>query len=587
MVLSDAEALQLLTNPTNRQAISEAQRWQHRTRFHGLTVRDKIASVYWPVFRNWVYGFLLVDDKRQLFNQIFPFPVPTTRLLAEVQDYWQKIHDSVNPQFDISADDGVESDFLKYLADSGENKFWASEAISTIIESHNDVLIIDIRPGVRPEPYITRCAVDSLLSVEFNADGEALHIAYKAVGGKKIIIDDVCYRVYSNTADKETNKYADLLEETFVHNLGRCPARLLWDERVPNQHVATQSPVDEVLSELDSYCFWYVAYEMFKLYGSFPIYYGMQTNDQNPLVPVAPPRNPDGTIDAGFRDSPLPNRPAGSSFIAPGDFLEMPPGSDMSVAPVGIVEPSTDTLNFHVEDIDRLYNRLVGYLTGGAGESAMMDKAVNEKQVTGNFASKENTLRYISRHLSAARQWTLLTIGQLRYGTALRSVSFSFGTEFYLQNESDLWAGLTLARTAGSPQSVLAEKIAGIQSFRLRSGGNPSRSRILLDLEPLPEQPLSAVGSLVISGVVSPEKYAVKANFTDLIADYERMFGADIVDIGSALPYNQKLALIKTYLYANVKYSPIIPEASPGENSPGSDRKPVPKPKDNERNPVG
>ena len=73
MTLSDAEALDLLTKPKYLTQKAEALRWQNRVRFHGLTVRDKDASAHWPTYRQWVYGFLLVQDKRDMFDAIFAF----------------------------------------------------------------------------------------------------------------------------------------------------------------------------------------------------------------------------------------------------------------------------------------------------------------------------------------------------------------------------------------------------------------------------------------------------------------------------------------------------------------------------------
>ncbi|MGF7219081.1 hypothetical protein GGR92_005261 [Spirosoma lacussanchae] len=561
MILSDDDALSLLSSPKNKPQLAEAIAWQERVQFHGLTVRNRLDSRYFETYLKWVFGFLQATDKQAAFRARFPFPVPTTKLLSEVQDGWMKLFDAVNPSLVIQGRDGIDAELIEYLQTSGEVMFWPDEAIAALVESHNDILVVDIKPGDDglPAPYLTRVNLTAIQSIELRDDGTCEHIAYKTADGRMIVIDDNAYRVYSKAAESD-----NWTVEVFPHYLGRCPARMLWDERVKDHAVASHSLIDEVLSDLEDYCFWHVAYDLFKLYGAFPIYWTTASTSEAATSAPYQPRNADGTPDAGYPDNcQKPETPAASSWVGPGDVYELPPGTDQIVAPVGIVEPSTDSLTFQDENRDKMYRQLVQYLTGAGGESALMDKAVNEKQATGTFASKENVLRYISRHLSAARQWGVLTIGQLRYGiSAVVSVAHSFGTEFYLQTEAEMWDGLASAKQAGAPQTILLEKVERIQAFRLRSGGDATRSQILLDLEPMPEMSLSDAKGLLMMGLTSQQDVAVKAQFNQLIKQCEREFGADIVEIGSALPYSQKIERIKTYLYNNVKTEQPRPTAT-------------------------
>ncbi len=565
MTLSDADAQALLTTPTNLTAKAEALRWQNRVRFHGLTVRDKTASAHYPTFKAWVEGFVLVDDKRTLFDNIFPFPTPCTPLLAKAQDAFMKLFDGVNPHLLIEGADGVESDLLDYLDQSGESDFWPDEAIAALIESHEDILLIDIKPGAagQAEPFIQRVPLDSVVSIGLTSDAECEHLIYKTETNQFVVVDDNSYRLYSRL---ENGSYR-LEGAPYPHFLGRCPARKLWDERVSNHAIASASIVDEILSRLDAYAFWSVGYDMFKLYGAFPIYYAAEHSVEPAVVTPLLALNDDGTPDAGYPYACHPAPPAGNSFIGAGELFTVPPGGDMSVPPVGIVEPSTASLDFQSTDIDKQEAYLLGYLTGVDGESPLMKEAINEKQASAGFVDKQTKLLYLSRHLSAARQWAILTIGQLRYGNALTSVDFSFGTEFYLQTETELWEGLQIAKNAGSPRTILYEKIQGIEAYRLRTGGNPTRSQILLDLEPLVEATIPELTGLIQFGIVKPETVAVKQQFTDLIRLLERTYGSDITQIGSALPYNTRIERLKQFLYDNVSYQKPEPAEGVGRAS--------------------
>jgi len=558
MVLSNEKAQELLTQPSNLIAKGEALRFQDRVRFHGLTVRDKEASAYWPTFKRWVNSFIVAKDKQAAFDAYFPFPVPTTQLVADVHDALMKVFDAMNPQTFIDAADGVEADLLAYLESIGEPDFWPDEAIAALSESPNDLLVIDVRTGAtgRPEPVMHRVALDVVVSIELKKDGSCEHLAYRAADGTIVVVDDLDYRVYR----KENDNWV-LDGDSYRHGLGRCPARLLWDERVPNHAVAVASFFDEALSRLDAYAFWHVAYDLAKLIGAFPITWSTEIQPEGLPDPPKLFTNPDGTPDAGFVGACEPGSALkGSSSAGPGDHYELPFNSQQMVAPVGIVEPDTTGLTFREEDRKAMYDGIVAYLSGSGGESPFMTQQVNEKQVTAGFTGRENVLRYVSRHLSAARSWVMLTIGQLRYGVnRVKRAEHDFGTEFYLQSETELWTGLKTARDAGASQTVLLEKTEAIQAFRLRSGGNPTRSQILMDLEPLREQSITGLQALVMAGVIEQKKLAVKANFTDLIAQLERDFGADITQIGAALPYSTRIDRFTNYLYDNVRTEPVQP----------------------------
>lgn len=557
MVLSSADALAKIKDRPNHQAIADALRWQNRVRFHGLTVREKRLSRHWPVFRDWAFSLIDNTDVKEAFDRIVQFPLPTNRLAAEVQDGWTRLFDAVNPQFDIEADEEAEVIFEDHLDAIGESDYWALKAIPLLWESHNDFLIVDM--DAAGKPFFSNLPLDSVIDAMVKEDGVCEYIAYKTTSDSIVVLCDLFYRVYAKPEGQQ--EYVRISE--VPHRLGYCPARLLWGERVTGNAVASASPVDEVLNDLDFLVLWWYTIDLHKMKSGFPSTYEVES-----IESPAPFQAHGFGSDAGMPDNCPPE--AGQTAkkqlntLGLGVHRIVPPTDDPK-APVGMVEPSIETLQFHAEDRESMYRNIKQYLKGEGGESNLMNQAMNEKQVTLTFSGKENPLMYLSRILSATRSWTLTTMGKLWLGDRFQKAIYSFGTEFYSQKEADLWNELQTAKKSGAPQTVVLEKISALQTFRHRQQPQGAgRSKLLFDLEPYADLSITELIGFMQAGLVVEEDVLVKIQFNQLIRQMEREYGVDVQQIGSALDYATRIEKLNSYLYSNVKKGRITPDPAAG-----------------------
>lgn len=239
--------------------------------------------------------------------------------------------------------------------------------------------------------------------------------------------------------------------------------------------------------------------------------------------------------------------------------------------PVGVVSVDAGSLQYNVDELERLENDIKQKATGKIDSKLLSKEALNEDQVRSQFESQTNILRYIASNLDAIRSWTMDTVGKLMFGDVFVSSSINHGTEFYLQSLDELTKEYNAAKTAGLPLFILASKRKMLAELQAKN--NPSERNnmeVLRYLEPYPDLTISDCKNYGVMEV-DPEGYAIKLNFSYLIDKFELEFGS-IVEFGYALPLKTKIERIneklKDYVKITIKSS-TGSGTEPGEQQPG------------------
>jgi hypothetical protein len=387
-------------------------------------------------------------------------------------------------------------------------------------------------------------------SYETDRQGRIEWIAFRQKGDRLAVIDDERYRIFSYK-----DSVLGELEVENTHDLGYCPARFLWNESVNLQNPDVKaSPVTKELGKLDWWLFFNTSKNHLDLYGSYPVYYGYEQNcdyhndntgdycDGGFLYDVK------GVQKLDLNGLPVPCPKCGEHRITgAGSFVEVPVPvegqPDLGGHPVGMLTVDRSSLDYNVDEVDRLRTEIITSIVGTNEEITTRD-ALNEQQIRANFESQSTVLNRIKKGFEEAQQWVDETVCRLRYGNLFLSCSISYGTEFYLSTVDDLRDRYKKAKEAGASEAELDALQQKIIETEYRN--NPTlrqRMIVLADLEPYRHMSRDEVMQLRDKGIVTDEELMIKLNFSDYIRRFERE-NMNILEFGENTDYPKKIQAI-------------------------------------------
>jgi hypothetical protein len=230
-----------------------------------------------------------------------------------------------------------------------------------------------------------------------------------------------------------------------------------------------------------------------------------------------------------------------------GSFVEVPVPvegqPDLGGHPVGMLTVDRSSLDYNVDEVDRLRTEIITSIVGTNEEITTRD-ALNEQQIRANFESQSTVLNRIKKGFEEAQQWVDETVCRLRYGNLFLSCSISYGTEFYLSTVDDLRDRYKKAKEAGESEAELDALQQKIIETEYRN--NPTlrqRMIVLADLEPYRHMSRDEVMKLRDKGIVTDEELMIKLNFTDYVRRFERE-NMNILEFGENTDYTKKIQAI-------------------------------------------
>lgn len=552
-------------------------RHQNRIRFHAQT--ELSASLAQPTadFLAFVSN-LLPHDKFKLFKEMFRYPLKTNEVTGICFDKLSRVFDGRNPAFEYDfASPEDRDDWEDYRRSRlHEPDIWHTEGWERFKTDINSVLVVDLpehQDGERPEPYFYWLPIDCVL--DWDGHGDDLdHIVFTTDHDKRIaVIDDTSYRIYTRDAGRNIGS----LVSEHPHGLGFCPARFFWQDAISlRDPYIKQSVLTKELESLDWYLFFHISKRHLDLYGSYPIYSGYEqscdfSNAENgDYCDGGYLKNKQGYYKLDTAGLPCRCPKCGDKRIAGvGSFVEVPipvEGQPDLRNPVQMLSVDRSSLDYNVSEEERLKDDIIASVVG-MQEEQMSTQAVNESQVRATFESQSTILNRVKKGFEAAQKFVDDTICRLRYGASFSGSVINYGTEFFIYSASELWERYKTAKESGASESELDALQNQIIETEYRT--NPAkRHRLMLlsELEPYRHLTRDEMLTLYREGVVTSDELRLKLNFMALIRRFERE-NTNILEFGSAIPYERKIEIIKATLDGYAKESATDKENEETETS--------------------
>lgn len=555
-------------------------RHQNRIRFHAQT--ELSASLAQPTadFLAFVSN-LIPHDKFKLFKEMFRYPLKTNEVTGICFDKLSRVFDGRNPAFEYDfASPEDRDDWEDYRRSRlNEPEIWHTEGWEHFKTDINSVLVVDLpehQDGERPEPYFYWLPIDCVL--DWDGHGDDLdHIVFTTDHDKRIaVIDDTSYRIYTRDAGRNIGS----LVSEHPHGLGFCPARFFWRDAISlRDPYIKQSVLTKELESLDWYLFFHISKRHLDLYGSYPIYSGYEqscdfSNAENgDYCDGGYLKNKQGYYKLDTAGLPCRCPKCGDKRIAGvGSFVEVPipvEGQPDLRNPVQMLSVDRSSLDYNVTEEERLKDDIIASVVG-MQEEQMSTQAVNESQVRATFESQSTILNRVKKGFEAAQKFVDDTICRLRYGASFSGSVINYGTEFFIYSASELRERYKTAKESGASESELDALQNQIIETEYRT--NPAkRHRLMLlsELEPYRHLTRDEMLTLYREGVVTSDELRLKLNFMALIRRFERE-NTNILEFGSAIPYERKIEIIKATLDGYAKESATDKENEETETSGAS-----------------
>lgn len=562
--MTTTEIRQKIQANSKRAVLSEAARHEARVRLHSTpTLSRQMSTQAISDYLRWV-DELLPNDKYRTFVSLLRFPIPSVELSDQIYTALNKVFDGRNRVYsaEFTSEDAARTAQDWKSTTNFESEF-IKKAFKVLKYAFNSVMIVDIpetQNGVRPDPYYYFLPITSVIAWELSEDKAQFEwICFKLEGGNIAYFDNEFYRVYKND---DSHTIGELIKE-IAHDIGYCPARYFWDKELNEQYPdIKENPLSKQLGEFDNYVFKAISTRHLDMYASYPIYWGFSVDcdyeygeDEHRVY-----------CDRGFLRGYDNNYIISGNGIAPcpvcsvnklngaGSYIEVDPPSAANDKtdlrdPVGIVEPSINSLEYNRDEVKRLFAHIYRSVTGYGGE-VDGKQAINEKQVMAAFEGRADVLKQLKTGFENAQMWLESTIFKIMFGDVFKSVHIDYGTKFYLHSEDTILALYNAAVSSGFDDFILDEIYEQYLETKYKNDEvQKYRAKVMYNLDPYRHMARNEVKDYFKDGlIIDYKEFYLKLNFSTLIARFERE-NASITAFGENLAFDKKIYKIRESLY--------------------------------------
>ena len=554
MPLSNEQIQKIVKENRNQKELQLGIRHQERLRFHVETILNKDdLSDYYLDFKKWLGApqdnepELLAKDKFDRLVSLIRAPIQTIELTESIHSRLYRIFFAQDSYFNYRfTDDSLEADWAEYH----DGIFWrvkGFEAMQTAIDSVWIAALPSEQLTEFPEPQNKLIDIANVLSIQNDQYNNCLYVVFK-LGERVYVYDDKSFRVWENDELRGAPIEAP-------HDLGYCPARMFWSERlVASNNINKEAPITKELTDLD----WLLWHQTSKRY--------MDMANSHPIVVMY-------EHDGDYEDDDISankqrtdgKRPAGNKGMGAGSLytLPMPRGTDehdpMRSDPVKIISPPVDTLEWHVQEEIRLTDKIFKSVVG-TDQDVRNDTAKNETQIIGSFESQTSVLLRVKQNFEIIQKFADETLCRLRYGERFVGCEIDYGTNFFLKDVGDLQSELVQAKESGASEVIVATIGENILNTRYRDDQRSrERADIISDIDPLPGKTITEAIEILKNGGIDKINFIIKSNLINFVKRFERE-NTDIVNFGSLTNYNRKIEQI---IAEFIKYAQEMNDVKP------------------------
>lgn len=588
MVFSNQEEIvKLIKNPKNKTEIVNAVKHHERLKFHAETIISVLeANTYLNDFLSNA-KVLLPDDKYEMFKTLLRFPLPTTAIIDTVKDHYSKVFEAKDAFFDVKAENDEHREMFNALLEGlNEDSFWRNKALDAICDEPSLILVCD-KPSSDEKgeykPYFYTLPIEKVIDVGVDSNNNIEYLIFPDFDSEEVeyiaVIDSEKYiRVDVSKDNNGENTY--FISGETPHGLDYVPARFLGTEPLYKKtKIIQKSPLSPILGLLDEYLYKYVGKQHLDLYSAFPIYWMYAIDEDGEIedekLRVALGELYDGYEQQGLLPTIKDNiRKARGlkNIIGAGTLMEIPTpvdGQDADLRePIGIIRGDIESLKYNASELESIESKIINIATGKVERASKMDRT-NEKAVSSQFEGERDVLIYISNQLSIARAWLWDTLGKLYIPSQYKKATCSYGTEFFIEDETQAINNFQEYKKAGASQTMIAHRA---EIFRQVAAKNrPTmklRLKILESIEPYPLLDIEQCVGLWNQGVINGLDLDVKIRFKEYVDRFEREVGEITVFDGNNEQYNGWIGTIKDKIYS---YGTTIerPKVTNGTNAVG------------------
>lgn len=318
------------------------------------------------------------------------------------------------------------------------------ELFNNLLYSHNGVVVHNLSDVNKPFRQIV--GIDKVVSIRSDK-GVIEKVAYSAtvnLEGIDIIGYAYCDSEYFSFYDED---YNEVLKSS--HDLEYCPAEYVSLEAFNiNDDIVRKSLFSYVREELEEYTFLKTLQRMTEPNGAIPIVTQLDVKtksaegkDQKRLIGQPMTSNEISGQQAEHQSNVTDN----PSLLQTGTINKVPlkqkvDGSiDVEFAKnlINFFYLPTEALEYLSNRIKEVEQSIIISLLGDYSEAN--EEAKNEMQVSKSYVSKEDVLRWVSRSLSKAHQFSDFTMLALEYGKDSVTVDLFHGSDFFLESQETLF----------------------------------------------------------------------------------------------------------------------------------------------------
>lgn len=548
-----------------KSSLAKANRQERQLSYFTLSeVQEEITEAYieaWlkrnsdsnSEFINWVKTVFRKNNFLAFFKYLRN-PNPSSQL----------INDKILPHLErvFYADDSFSKYVIKGVSTESvpeidSDKFNES-VFKALLFNHNSIMIHDLEDVNQPFRDIVGiekiAAIDSKDSVinrvAYTATVDLLNedgIAVSTDG--YIYMDAEMYSFYSKDYE---------LILTVEHDLKECPADYISAKAFGNDDVVRKSIFSHTREKLEEYTFLKTIQRMTEPNGVVPIVTKLQAKesikgnkDVNKGSNEPPIHGMMSSQQAEFKKTT-----AGSnSILQAGSEISVPrilkdDGSvdmDMVKNYINFFYLPVDAMKFLSERLNEMEQDIVTSILGSLNTNAQRR---NELDVRLGITSASDKLRSVSLQLSKIRKSSDFKLLALKYGRDNVSVDYFYGSDFFLETQSDLYEMFKEAPNPIERKNIL-QRIA-----RTKNRFNKDRaSRDELMYELIPYSSDIDFKAAIDSQLVDAITFQLQTRFNYWLNLFEAQYG-DVVVFWEALgdiPDSQKLTLINSLLTSIVK----------------------------------
>lgn len=510
-------------------------------------------------FLNWVKAVFKTENFLA-FYKYFRYPICSAALINDkIKEPLARVFHADDSYFKYTIR-GNDVDIPEQLNEQEFNDI----IFDALLFRYNDILVHDLNDVNKP--FRELVDIDKVVAID-SKNSVISKIAYSAcieLDGEKVY--GYLYMDSQNYIFYDKSKDAALL--TVPHDLGKCPADYIAKEPLNSKEsdVVRKSIFSYVREQLEEYVFLKTLQRMTEPNGAIPVVTQLDTSVKNANKdrkglkgePMAADKiggqqsNHRSEVLGSNNDSPLQT---GTRVKVP--IIKDPNGGvNMDVVKnyINFFYTPVEALNYLNERIQQVEKEIIIKLLGDYSEANEAQK--NELQVSKSYENKQDKLRGLASQLTRIRTLSDYKMLALQYGANSVMVDCFYGSDFFLESQSDLYDLFSKSPNPIERKNILVRLSQNRNKFNKNKA---EREKILYDLMPYATD--KDFDKAIARNIVDDDTFALQTRFTYWVGQFEANYG-DIVffwetiegtdSVKLSIIHNLIIKLIKDY-YGNHK----------------------------------